>query len=236
MEHFEETLSSQELYSGKIVTLRKDTVRLEDGRQTLREVVVHPGGVCVLALEEDNTTYIVRQFRYPFFLVTTELPAGKLDGPEDPEKAARRELSEEVGVEAESLVYLGGMLASPGFCTEVLHIFLARGLRHGRQHLDEGEFLTAQRVPFRELFDRVMKGEIVDMKTVCAVLKVREYLCREGHDPLSAPQGQLSCGSAAPRLLETVSTPEGTASSASTAPKEQISPESAASQAKGGAL
>ncbi len=197
MELFEETLSSQELYSGKIVILRKDIVRLEDGEQTLREVVVHPGGVCVLALEEDNTTYLVRQFRYPFSLVTTELPAGKLDGPEDPEKAARRELSEEVGVEADSLVYLSGMWASPGFCTEVLHVFLARGLHHGRQHLDEGEFLTTQRVPFCELFDRVMKGEIVDMKTVCAVLKVREYLRREGHDPLS--QGQLFSETAAPQ-------------------------------------
>jgi len=192
MEHFEETVSSQELYSGRIVTLRKDIARLENGQETLREVVVHPGGVCVLALEEDNTTYIVRQFRYPFSLVTTELPAGKLDGPEDPEKAARRELSEEVGVEAESLVYLGGMLASPGFCTEVLHIFLARGLRHGKSHPDEGEFLTAQRVPFDQLYDRVMKGEIVDMKTVCAVLKVREYLRREGCDPLSAPDRETT--------------------------------------------
>ncbi len=197
MKLFEETLKSEILYSGKIVTLRKDQARLENGQEALREVVEHPGGVCVLALEEDNTTYIVRQFRYPFSLVTTELPAGKLDGPEDPEKAARRELSEEVGVEAESLVYLGGMLASPGFCTEVLHVFLARGLRHGASHPDEDEFLTAQRVPFSDLYDRVMKGEIVDMKTVCAVLKVLEYLRREGRDPLSglthetaAPQGK----------------------------------------------
>ncbi len=187
MEHFEKTVSSQELYSGKIVTLRKDMARLENGQEALREVVVHPGGVCVLALEEDNTTYIVRQFRYPFSLVTTELPAGKLDGPEDPEKAARRELSEEVGVEAESLVYLGGMLASPGFCTEVLHIFLARGLRRGTSHPDEDEFLTARRVPFAQLYEQVMEGEIVDMKTVCAVLKTLEYLRREGRDPLSGP-------------------------------------------------
>jgi len=188
MKLFEETLESHILYSGKIVTLRKDQARLEDGAEVLREVVEHPGGVCVLALEEDGTTYTVRQFRYPFSQVTTELPAGKLDGPEDHEKAARRELSEEVGVEAESLVYLGGMLASPGFCTEVLHVYLARGLRHGKSHPDEDEFLTAQRVPFARLYEQVMEGEIVDMKTVCAVLKVREYLRREGHDPLAAAQ------------------------------------------------
>ncbi len=176
---FEETVDQKVVYKGRIVTLRTDIARLENGRMTGREVVEHPGGVCVLPLEEDGSTYLVRQFRYPFGMVTEELPAGKLDGPEDHEKAGRRELGEEIGCEAGEFIYLGKLLASPGFCTEVLHMYLARNLKHGQQHLDEGEFLEVCRVPFPQLVERVMAGEIVDAKTVAITLKVKEFLSRE---------------------------------------------------------
>ena len=112
MKLFEETVESQVLFQGKIITLRKDKARLENGKTVNREVVEHPGGVCVLALEPDGTAYTVKQFRYPFAEVVEELPAGKLDGPEDHGKAARRELSEEVGAEAGELIYLGKLLPS----------------------------------------------------------------------------------------------------------------------------
>ena len=171
MKLFEETVDQKVVYKGRIVTLRTDIARLENGRMAGREVVEHPGGVCVLPLEEDGTTYLVRQFRYPFGEVTEELPAGKLDGPEDHEKAGRRELSEEIGCEAGELIYLGKLLASPGFCTEVLHMYLARKLKHGEQHLDEGEFLDVIRLPFPEVLEKVLSGEIKDAKTVAAVLK-----------------------------------------------------------------
>lgn len=179
MEHFEKTVDSQVLYQGKIVTLRRDTALLENGKTALREVVEHPGGVCVLPLEDDGTVYTVKQFRYPFSRVLEELPAGKLDGPEDHRAGAIRELSEEVGLEAGELTYLGGILMSPGFCNEVLHIYLARDLRHGEQHLDEDEFLSVERTTLDELTDRVMSGELEDAKTVVAVLKVKEFLSRE---------------------------------------------------------
>ena len=169
---FEETVDQKVVYKGRIVTLRTDIARLENGRMTGREVVEHPGGVCVLPLEEDGSTYLVRQFRYPFGMVTEELPAGKLDGPEDHEKAGRRELGEEIGCEAGEFIYLGKLLASPGFCTEVLHMYLARNLKHGQQHLDEGEFLEVCRVPFPQLVERVMAG-------VAITLKVKEFLSRE---------------------------------------------------------
>lgn len=175
----EETLSSEILYQGKIVTLRKDAARLEDGQEVLREVVEHPGGVCVLPLEPDGTTYTVRQFRYPFGRVVEELPAGKLDGPEDHRLAAARELSEEIGAQAGEWIYLGGLMMSPGFCTEVLHMYLARDLRHGQQHLDEGEFLTVHRLPFEDLVEQVMTGACQDAKTAALVLKAKEYLRRE---------------------------------------------------------
>lgn len=177
---FEETVESQTLFRGKIVTLRKDVAKLEDGRLTGREVVEHPGGVCVLALEDDGTVYTVRQFRYPFGRVVEELPAGKLDGPEDHREAGLRELREEIGAAPEEFVYLGALLASPGFCTETLHMYLARGLRFEGQHLDDGEFLEVRRTPFAQLYERVMAGEITDAKTVACVLKVGEYLRREG--------------------------------------------------------
>ena len=176
---FEETVDQKIVYQGKIVTLRTDIARLENGRMTGREVVEHPGGVCVLPLEEDGTTYTVRQFRYPFGEVVEELPAGKLDGPEDPEVGARRELSEEIGCEAGELIYLGRLLMSPGFCTEVLHMYLARKLRHGKQHLDEGEFLEAVRIPFQTLLERVLAGEVTDAKTVALTLKAKEFMSRE---------------------------------------------------------
>ena len=179
MKLFEETVDQKIVYQGKIVTLRTDIARLENGRMTGREVVEHPGGVCVLPLEENGDTYTVRQFRYPFGQVIEELPAGKLDGPEDPEVGARRELSEEIGCEAGELIYLGRLLMSPGFCTEVLHMYLARKLIHGRQHPDEDEFLEASRVPFEELLERVLSGEVADAKTVALTLKAKEFLSRE---------------------------------------------------------
>ncbi len=176
---FEETVERQVVFRGRIVTLRKDVARLENGELAGREVVEHPGGVCVLPLETDGTVYTVRQFRYPFGAVIEELPAGKLDGPEDHREAALRELSEEIGAEPEEFIDLGCLLASPGISTEVLHMYLARGLRFGKQHLDPDEFLEVRRTPLDRLVEQVMAGELTDAKTVACILKAKEYLSRE---------------------------------------------------------
>lgn len=179
MKLFEETIDRKVIFQGKIVTLHHDQARLENGSVASREVVEHPGGVCVLPLEDNGDTYTVRQFRYPFGEVVEELPAGKLDGAENPEVGARRELSEEIGCEAGEMYYLGKLLMSPGFCTEVLHMYLARDLHHGVQHPDEDEFLEVRRVSFADLVERVLTGEITDAKTVALTLKAREFLSRE---------------------------------------------------------
>ena len=176
MELKEEMVSQQTVYEGIIVNVRRDKARLLDGRIANREVVEHPGGVAVFAMDGQGRVALVRQFRYPLGEVTLELPAGKLEYGEDHREAALRELSEEVGVEADELTYLGCLYVSPGFCTEVLHMYLARGLHQGESHPDEDEFLEDQRVPFAQLAGQVMSGEITDGKTVATVLKVKALL------------------------------------------------------------
>ena len=159
MELKETFVSRQEIFHGRIVDLRVDTVRLPNGHLTTREVIDHPGGVAVVAIDENDN-------------VLEEIPAGKLERGEDPAAAARRELSEETGASCETLTPLGEILASPGGFTEVLHLYMATGLTFGSQHPDEDEFINFERVPFDALLDRCLSGELRDGKTVAGALKV----------------------------------------------------------------
>ena len=176
MDLWEKTISSQTLFEGKIVTLKEDQAQLPNGAAAGREVVEHPGGVCILPLFDDGTVSMVRQFRYPFQQVVAELPAGKLEKGEDHRPAALRELEEEVGVTCGKLTYLGCLYLSPGFSSEVLHMYLAQDLKQGACHPDEDEFLETERVPFSTLVQQVLSGEIVDAKTVALVLKTKLLL------------------------------------------------------------
>lgn len=178
MDMTEKTLESREVYRGRILRVREDRVRLPNGKEGVREVVEHPGGVAILPLYRDGTVSIVRQFRYPFRQVVTELPAGKLERGEDHRPAALRELEEEVGVRAGELIYLGYLYTSPGFSTEVLHMYLARDLEPGVCHPDDDEFLECERIPFDQLVEQVVSGVICDAKTVALVLKAKAYLGR----------------------------------------------------------
>ena len=174
--HFEKTLTSEVLFEGRVVTLTKDTALLENGKTATREVVHHHGGACIVPYFEDGTICMVRQFRYAMQQELWELPAGKLDPGEDHRPAALRELSEETGLEAEEYTYLGHILASPGFCDESLHMYLARGLKRSAQHPDEDEFLDVVTMPFDQLLEQVMDGSIEDAKTVAGVLKTKVLL------------------------------------------------------------
>ena len=178
MELTEKMVNSQTIFEGKIIKVTLDQAQLPDGKLASREVVYHPGGVAVLALDEDGSVYLVKQFRYPIQRQLLELPAGKLDhgAEEDILLGARRELSEETGLEAAEWTYLGYTLASPGFCDEALHMYLARGLTRKKQHLDEDEFLDVVTMPFDELVRQVMDGAITDGKTVSTTLKVKVLL------------------------------------------------------------
>lgn len=178
MDLTERMVESRTIFEGRIVKLTVDQARLPDGSLAGREVVYHPGGVAILALDEDNTVTLVRQYRYPIGRLLLELPAGKLDhgAEEDRLLGAQRELSEETGLEAAQWTYLGYILASPGFCNEALHMYLARGLTRKEQHPDEDEFLDVVTMPFGELVEQVMDGSITDAKTVATVLKVKVLL------------------------------------------------------------
>ena len=178
MDLTERTLESKTVYEGVIVRVKLDEAQLPNGKKARREVVEHPGGVAILALDREDNVAVVRQYRYPFHKVLLELPAGKLEPGEDPRVCGVRELEEEVGLVADEFIYLGGLYLSPGYSNEVLHLYLARGLRQGACHPDEDEFLEGERIPFARLVDMVMADEIHDAKTVAAVLKTKVYLER----------------------------------------------------------
>lgn len=172
----EKRLEGKTLFKGRILRLEVDEVELPNGEQALREVVRHPGGVCVLPLHPDGTVSLVEQFRYPYGQVILELPAGKLDPQEDPLVAAKRELSEETGLTAKSWTKLGVFYPSVGFTDEVLHLYLAQDLTEGDTHPDEDEFLNHLRLPLETLVDKVMDGSLPDGKTQTLVLKAHRYL------------------------------------------------------------
>lgn len=173
MDLTEKTLSSENIFDGKILHIRRDTVLLPNGRQAFREVADHPGGVCVLALDSQEQALLVSQFRYPYGEVLRELPAGKLEYGEDPAEAARRELREETGAIAGDFRPLGELYPSPGYCGEIIRLYLARDLRFAEAAPDEDEFLNLERISFSLLMEQVLSGEIKDAKTIAAVLKAK---------------------------------------------------------------
>ncbi len=177
--HLEEKQLTSELkYDGRIVKLYADTALLENGDTTLREVIKHPGGVCVVALTEDNEALFVRQFRYPHGKVLLEIPAGKLEYGEDHRACGLRELREETGCTCDSFEYLGKLLPTPAYDTEVIHMYIARGLHSGEQHLDDNEFLEVEKIPLDKAVEMIMDNEISDAKTQVAILKTKMLLSK----------------------------------------------------------
>ena len=175
MDFTEKKLSEQYYFEGRIMKARVDEVELPGGGRATREVCEHLGGVGILPIDADGRVLLVRQFRYPFGELLLEIPAGKLDhGPgEDHYACGVRELREETGCTADEITYLGCIYPSPGFLTEVTHLYAARGLHAGEMQPDEGEFLELVRIPADELERRIAAGEIRDAKTVAAMYRAR---------------------------------------------------------------
>ena len=179
-EHLEETeLSSEVKYDGALRHIRRDTVRLPNGKTATREYNIHYGAVCIIPLLETGDVLLERQYRYPLREVITEIPAGKLDAPdEDPLEAAKRELREETGATAAEWHALGLFCPTGAYSTERIYMYLARGLTFGARELDEDEFLNVFRMTLDELVDKVLAGEIPDAKTQAAALRAKLMLER----------------------------------------------------------
>lgn len=171
MKLFEKTLTSETKFEGRIIKVLRDTVELENGKTSAREVVCHNGGVCVAALTEKNEVLLVRQFRYPYKEVLLELPAGKLEKGEDPFEAVKREQMEETGTTGENHISLGNLYPSPGYCGEIIRIWACRVAQKGEMHLDEDEFLEVERIPLDKAVEMVLNNEIPDSKTQVGILK-----------------------------------------------------------------
>ena len=176
----ETKISSKQVYDGIVVKLFSDDVELDNGYKAVREVIHHPGGVCVAAVDEDENVFMVQQFRYPFGEVLTELPAGKLEYGEQPEVCGRRELKEEVGAQAQSFEYLGCLYPTVAYDTEKIYMYLARGLSFSDQHLDDGEFLDVKKMPLKQAYEMAMNNELPDAKTQLGVIKAYLKLHCEG--------------------------------------------------------
>ena len=169
----EKTLNSENVFSGRLLNVFSDEIRLPNGEKAGREYIKHVGAVCIVALTDDNKVIVERQYRYPMQDVTIEIPAGKLDSKnEDPLEAARRELREETGAVAERMTYLGKFYPTPAYSDEVIHMYLAEGLDFGEQSLDDDEFLTTELLPITDLANDILSGKIPDGKTQAAILAV----------------------------------------------------------------
>lgn len=173
MSHYEKQLSSQTVFDGRVIRVTLDRVELENGRTSTREVVHHHGGAAILALNEKDEIYLVRQYRYALQRELIELPAGKLEKGEDPFCAAKRELGEETGFAAADYVDLGYIIPTCGYDSELIYLYGAKNLTPVGQHLDADEFLSVFTMPFDEAVEKVLSGEITDGKTVAGILKVK---------------------------------------------------------------
>lgn len=178
----ETTLSSDTVYQGHFLHVKRDRVRLPDGQEAPREYVVHPGAVMIVALLPDGRLVMERQFRYPVGQVMIEFPAGKLDAGEGGLACAQRELREETGYVARRWARAGVMHPVIGYATEVIEVWFAEGLTAGERHLDDGEFLDVFAATQDELEAWMRDGQLTDAKTIVGMMWLRQ--CRAGAWPL----------------------------------------------------
>ena len=167
----EKTLESQVVFDGKVMTVIKDNIITSDGHKSIREVVIHSGGVVIVAQKDENSILLVNQYRYPLKRTNIELPAGKLEIGENPDFAAKRELEEETGYCAKTWKSLGFINTTPGICTEKLYLYLAKDLEFVGAHPDEGEVIKCDEYKLTDVYSMIQNGEISDSKTICALTR-----------------------------------------------------------------
>ncbi|NLB87923.1 MAG: NUDIX hydrolase [Syntrophomonadaceae bacterium] len=175
MDLTEKTISSQPIFSGRIIDVQVDTVLLPNGKQSTREIVKHAEAVAIVAVDDENYIYLVKQYRKPVEQVLLEVPAGILEPNEDITACAHRELAEETGLRAGQMEKIFSFYTAPGFTDEKIHIFLASSLSEGETNLDVDEFVETVRIPLIEAYKMIITGEIVDAKSIIGI----QYLYNE---------------------------------------------------------
>jgi ADP-ribose pyrophosphatase len=171
----EERLSGEDIYGGIFLNMKRDQVKLPDGKQAVREYLTHPGAVAILAILDDGRVLMERQYRYPIAKACIEIPAGKLDPKEDHLSCAQRELEEETGYSARKWSFIRRIHPVISYSTEFIDIYLAEGLVPGKNHLDDEEFLDVFAAPLEQLMEWVERGEITDVKTTIATYWLDRY-------------------------------------------------------------
>jgi ADP-ribose pyrophosphatase len=171
-----ELIKSEIVFPGRAFTIRRDKLRLPDGRENSFDIVEHIGSVIIIPLDSNGDLLFVRQYRHAAGAELLELPAGTLDQGESPEECAKREVREETGMAAGKLEPLGGFFLAPGYSTEYMHVYVATDLRHDPLQADADEFLTVERFPLTQAFAMFERGEIQDAKSIAAILLARKRL------------------------------------------------------------
>lgn len=167
------TLSSKEVYNGKVFKINHDLVELPNGENTTRDTVKHKGATAIIPVDENGNIYFVRQYRHAFKEEILEIPAGIKEGDELPETCALRELEEEIGMRASKITYLFDIRTAVGFSNEVINLFLAENLIKSEQNLDDDEFIEIEKYSLDKAIEMIENGEIKDSKTMIALLYLK---------------------------------------------------------------
>lgn len=168
----EQRIDTKDIYEGRLIKVRVDTVKMPNARETSREVVEHAASVVMVPIDDEDNVILVRQYRYAAGLALLEAPAGMVEPSESPGDCAQRELQEEIGYRANSMRPLGGFWSSPGFCTEYMYAFLAKGLVPSKLDADDDESINVEKFPLSAIPRLIRVGEIEDAKTIAALLMV----------------------------------------------------------------
>ena len=168
---YEKKISEKDIFDGRVFKVKVRQIETPEGKLSSRELVFHNGGACVLPIDDEQNVYLVKQFRSPFERVLLEAPAGKIDPGEEPLTTATREITEETGLTAADIEPIGTMIATPGYCSEIIYLYIATGLTFVGGEPDPSEYLSTVKMPLAEALELADKGEIEDAKTLIAIYR-----------------------------------------------------------------
>ena len=173
---FEKTVSRETIFEGKVFEVEVKEIETPEGKISHREIVKHNGGACILPIDDDGNCYLVKQFRSPFETVMLEAPAGKIEEGEDPLACAAREITEETGLTAGNIESVGAIAATPGYCSEIISLFIGTGLEYKGGTPDENEYISTVKMPLKDAVEMADSGTIRDAKTMALLYKAARRL------------------------------------------------------------